>query len=111
MPRTPRQNQQLRAESRRRLLDAARTTFTRLGFERATVRDIAREAGVAQGLLYHHFRDKDDLLRAVFLEGTRDVGRTRLTEVSSNFFAMFGGEPLVGRGFLGTEQCHRRGPD
>ncbi len=73
MPRTPRQNQQLRADSRRRLLAAARTTFARLGFERATVRDIAQEAGVAQGLLYHHFRDKDDLLRVVFLEGTRDV--------------------------------------
>ena len=45
----------------------------RLGVERATVRDIAREAGVAQGLLYSYFRNKDDLLRAVFLEGTRDV--------------------------------------
>ena len=73
MPRTPRQNQQLRAESRRRLLAAARITFARLGYERATVRDIAEEAGVAQGLLYSYFRGKDDLLREVFREGVSDV--------------------------------------
>jgi AcrR family transcriptional regulator len=73
MPRTPQQNQQLRAESRRRLLAAARTTFARLGYDRATVRDIAQEAGVAQGLLYNYFRGKDDLLREVFRQGARDV--------------------------------------
>ena len=73
MPRTTLQNEQLRADSQRRLLAAARTTFVRLGFDRATVRDIAEEAGVAQGLLYNYFRSKDDLLREVFLEGTRDV--------------------------------------
>jgi AcrR family transcriptional regulator len=73
MPRSAQQNQQLRAESQRRLLAAARTTFARLGYERATVRDIAREAGVAQGLLYNYFRSKDELLRAVFREGARDV--------------------------------------
>jgi AcrR family transcriptional regulator len=73
MPRTAQQNQQLRAESQRRLLDAARTTFARLGYDRATIRDIAREAGVAQGLLYNYFHGKDDLLRAVFREGAGDV--------------------------------------
>jgi len=73
MPRTPRQNELLRAESQRRLLDAARATFARLGYERATVRDIAEQAGVAQGLLYNYFRGKDDLLREVFRQGARDV--------------------------------------
>jgi AcrR family transcriptional regulator len=73
MPRTPQQNQQLRADSVRRLLAAARTTFVRLGYDRATIRDIAREAGVAQGLLYNYFPSKDHLLREVFEEGMRDV--------------------------------------
>lgn len=73
MPRTAQQNQRLRAASQRRLLAAARTTFARLGFDRATIRDIAQEAGVAQGLLYNYFRNKDDLLREVFREGARDV--------------------------------------
>ena len=57
----------------RRLLAAARTTFVRLGYDRATTRDIAREAGVAHGLLYNYFRSKDELLGAVFREGVRDV--------------------------------------
>jgi AcrR family transcriptional regulator len=73
MPRTRQQNEQLRTESQRRLLAAARTTFARLGYDRATVRDIAQEAGVAQGLLYNYFRGKDDLLREVFRQGGRDV--------------------------------------
>jgi AcrR family transcriptional regulator len=73
MPRTAQQNQQVRAETQRRLLTAARTTFARRGFDRTTVGDIAHEAGVAQGLLYNYFRSKDDLLRAVFREGARDV--------------------------------------
>jgi AcrR family transcriptional regulator len=73
MPRTSQQNQQLRAESMRRLLAAARTTFVRLGYDRATTRDIAREAGVAHGLLYNYFRSKDELVGAVFREGVRDV--------------------------------------
>jgi AcrR family transcriptional regulator len=76
MARTPEQNQRMRAESQRRLIDAARTTFARLGYERATVRDIAREAGVAQGLMYNYFRGKDDLLREIFREGARDVAES-----------------------------------
>lgn len=73
MPRTPDQNQARRDETQRRLLDAARRAFVRLGFERATIRDIADEAGVSQGLLYNYFRSKDDLLREVFHAGARDV--------------------------------------
>lgn len=73
MPRTPEQNQELRAESQRRILAAARATFVRLGVDGATIRDIAEEAGVAQGLLYNYFRSKDDLLREVFHAGMRDV--------------------------------------
>jgi AcrR family transcriptional regulator len=73
MPRTSEQNQKLRAQSMRRLLAAARTTFVRLGYDRATTRDIAREAGVAHGLLYNYFPSKDELLVAVFREGVGDV--------------------------------------
>ena len=76
MPLSPQQNQQLRAESVRRLLAAARTVFVRLGYDRATIRDIAQEAGVAQGLLYNYFRSKDDLLREVFHAGVRDVAES-----------------------------------
>jgi len=73
MPRTRQQNKELRDDTVRRLLAAARTTFVRLGYDRATIRDIAREAGVAQGLLYNYFPSKDELLREVFQQGVRDV--------------------------------------
>jgi AcrR family transcriptional regulator len=73
MPRSPEQFDALRRESQERLERAALTVFAQLGFQRATVRDVAREAGVSQGLLYHYFRTKDELLVAVFRRGTDDV--------------------------------------
>ena len=73
MPRTPEQNQRRRVASERRILAAAGETFARYGYDGASVRAIAEAAGVAQGLIYSYFGGKDDLLRAVFREGARDV--------------------------------------
>lgn len=54
------------AEQRRnRLVDAALDLFSARGIEATRVSDIARAAGVAQGLLYHHFPGKDALLAAI----------------------------------------------
>lgn len=72
-PRTAQQFQELREESRERILESALALFARLGYERATIREIAREAGVSQGLMYNYFRSKQDLLRAIFLRNLRDV--------------------------------------
>lgn len=44
------------------ILDAAAAIFGERGFHRATVRDVARRAGVADGTIYNHFADKHDLL-------------------------------------------------
>jgi AcrR family transcriptional regulator len=55
-------------EKRRQLLDAAVRVFARKGFHASRVGDIAEEAGVAHGLLYHYFRSKDQVLEAVFEE-------------------------------------------
>jgi len=55
-------------EKRRQLLDAAVRVFARKGFHASRVGDIAEEAGVAHGLLYHYFRSKDEVLEAVFDE-------------------------------------------
>ncbi|MEO6096245.1 MAG: alpha/beta fold hydrolase [Fibrobacteria bacterium] len=72
-PRTSAQNQALRTSSRTRILDGALKTFSRLGFESASVRAIAAEAGVAQGLLYSHFSGKEELLKAIFSKSMDDV--------------------------------------
>jgi AcrR family transcriptional regulator len=55
-------------DKRRQLLDAAVRVFARKGFHASRVGDIAEEAGVAHGLLYHYFKSKDDVLEAVFQE-------------------------------------------
>jgi TetR/AcrR family fatty acid metabolism transcriptional regulator len=55
-------------EKRRLILDAAVRVFARDGFHTSRVGDIAEEAGVAHGLLYHYFASKDEVLRTVFSE-------------------------------------------
>jgi TetR/AcrR family transcriptional regulator, fatty acid metabolism regulator protein len=56
------------AEKRRLILDAAVRVFARQGFHACRVSDIADEAGVAYGLVYHYFRSKDEVLDTLFLE-------------------------------------------
>ena len=55
-------------DKRRQILDAAVRVFARKGFHASRVGDIAEEAGVAHGLLYHYFASKDAVLQAVFHE-------------------------------------------
>ena len=56
------------ADKRRLILDAAVRVFARQGFNGCRVSDIADEAGVAYGLVYHYFRSKDEVLDTLFLE-------------------------------------------
>jgi TetR/AcrR family fatty acid metabolism transcriptional regulator len=56
------------ADKRRQILDAAVRTFARQGFHASRVADIADEAGVAYGLVYHYFDSKDEVLDTLFLE-------------------------------------------
>lgn len=55
-------------EKRRRILDAAVRVFARDGYHTSRVGDIAEEAGVAHGLLYHYFPSKDAVLATLFRE-------------------------------------------
>jgi TetR/AcrR family fatty acid metabolism transcriptional regulator len=57
-----------RAEKRQQILDAAVRVFARQGFHTCRVSDIADEAGVAYGLVYHYFRSKDEILDTLFSE-------------------------------------------
>jgi AcrR family transcriptional regulator len=56
------------ADKRRIILDAAVRVFARQGFYGCRVSDIADEAGVAYGLVYHYFSSKDEVLDTLFLE-------------------------------------------
>jgi AcrR family transcriptional regulator len=55
-------------DKRRLILDAAVRVFARQGFHACRVADIADEAGVAYGLVYHYFASKDEVLDTLFLE-------------------------------------------
>ena len=56
------------AEKRRQILDAAVRVFARQGFHATRVSDIADEAGVAYGLVYHYFNSKEEVLNELFVE-------------------------------------------
>src|SRR5215207_8670983 len=55
-------------DKRRIILDAAIRVFARQGFHHCRVSDIADEAGVAYGLVYHYFKSKDQVLNELFTE-------------------------------------------
>jgi TetR/AcrR family fatty acid metabolism transcriptional regulator len=55
-------------ERRRQILDAAVRAFAKKGYHACRVSDIAEEAGVAYGLVYHYFESKDAVLESIFRE-------------------------------------------
>ncbi|MEJ7569698.1 MAG: TetR/AcrR family transcriptional regulator [Gaiellaceae bacterium] len=55
-------------EKRRLILEASVRVFARKGYHTSRVGDIAEEAGIAHGLLYHYFGSKEEVLETVFRE-------------------------------------------
>jgi TetR/AcrR family fatty acid metabolism transcriptional regulator len=71
-------------EKRKLILDAAVRVFAEHGYHGARVGDIAEDAGVAHGLLYHYFASKDDVLRTIFAENWGDlIGRFRAVQAAA----------------------------
>jgi AcrR family transcriptional regulator len=52
-------------ETKNRLIDSALKVFSSKGFDSSTTKDIAKEAGITDGLIYHYFSSKEELLWAV----------------------------------------------
>jgi TetR/AcrR family fatty acid metabolism transcriptional regulator len=90
----------------RRLLDAAVRVFAQKGYHECRVGDIAEEAGVAHGLLYHYFSSKEELLETIFrdtwtlmLETIQDVqepgepARESLRKVAAIVLRTWGNDP------------------
>ena len=71
------------ADKRKRILDAAVRVFAEHGYHGARVGDIAKDAGVAHGLLYHYFASKDEVLRTIFVENWGElIARFRAVEAA-----------------------------
>jgi TetR/AcrR family transcriptional regulator, fatty acid metabolism regulator protein len=66
-------------EKRRRILEAAVRAFARKGYHACRVGEIASEAGVAYGLVYHYFTSKDEILETIF----RDTWTQMLTAIEA----------------------------
>ncbi len=58
----------IRRDKREAILEAAIKVFARSGYHRARISDIAREAGIAYGLVYHYFKNKEEILSTIFEE-------------------------------------------
>lgn len=67
-PEAPRRVTRRRAETRRRLLEAARLTFAEQGFGRASVEDVCERAGFTRGAFYSNFSSLDELFLAMWEE-------------------------------------------
>jgi TetR/AcrR family transcriptional regulator, fatty acid metabolism regulator protein len=68
-------------QKRKVILDAAVRVFARSGYHGSRVGDIAAEAGVAHGLLYHYFASKEEVLQTVFRENWGElIARFRAVE-------------------------------
>jgi AcrR family transcriptional regulator len=63
-------NQQTKDTDNRRsaILTAARWRFLNFGFAKTSLEDIAKRANISRTLLYRHFKDKEDIFRAVFVD-------------------------------------------
>ena len=81
-----------RAEATRRaLLASARALFGEKGYAATSVDEVVRDAGVTKGALYHHFKDKDQLFRAVVEEVKLEVTQA----AASSYFETFdGSDPM-----------------
>jgi AcrR family transcriptional regulator len=66
----------------RRILTAAQHLFARQGFEKTTTRQLAEQAGVAEGTLFRHFENKKSILAAVVTQGWSEMLTDLLTELS-----------------------------
>jgi AcrR family transcriptional regulator len=88
---------EVKAATRRRILEAARDCFSRVGFEAATTRDIAAAAGIAAGTLFNYFPAKEAIAMALVAEALgsarhRLEDRPRGESLEEDLFALIAAE-------------------
>lgn len=75
MPRTEESNQRIREEQKRKILAAAIKVFAYKGLAATKMADIAAEAGISYGLLYHYFDNKELIFKATIEWSTMGFGK------------------------------------
>ena len=89
----------------RHIIDAATAVMARQGYANTSMKDIAREAGIAQGLIHYYFGAKEDLVLAVLREACG-----QMLEESRRSFREATGEPLS-RAWAALQAAQRRSTD
>lgn len=74
-PRTKKQFQDIRQASIQKILDAAMKLFSTKGYVSVSVKDIAKAAGISQGLMYNYFESKEKLLSFIVSQMIADMGK------------------------------------
>lgn len=84
-------------ESRKRIIKAAMDVFSKRGYAKASIREIAKVAGISVGGVYLYFKNKEELYKSIIKEGMRDFGgkietitaqAKSATEALSNFLKL-----------------------
>jgi AcrR family transcriptional regulator len=73
MPRTPAENDRIRRETMDRILATSLQLFCEKGYYATSIEEIAKQAQISKGLLYHYFRSKEEVLSALVDRRIEDV--------------------------------------
>jgi len=73
MPRTPEENERIRQIAKRNICNAAMDLFKRQGYHATSISDVAKQAGMSKGLLYHYYKGKEELLAKMVEERIANV--------------------------------------
>lgn len=103
-----------------RVLDAAGELLARFGYQRVTVDDVARAAGIGKGTVYLHFRTKEALFLTVLLRGHRavtgdladgmraDPAQVLPGRMMSTVYRRLAADPVTRRVYLGDPETFGR---
>lgn len=111
MPRTQEQFKELREKSKKHIIDTALHLFAKHGFHATPIHKIAKEAGIATGLLYNYFSGKEKLLEEIiqnamaefqwvlfpYLKNGVILDRDQITEMIKGFFEAIKGKAEIWR--------------
>lgn len=73
MPRTPAENDRIRRETTERILTTSLRLLCEKGYYATSIEEIAKQAQISKGLLYHYFRSKEEVLSALVDRRIDDV--------------------------------------
>ena len=74
MPRSEEQFQEIREKSKRHIMDTALKLFSTQGYHATSIQRIAKEAGIATGLVYNYFESKEQLLDEIVANAFAEIG-------------------------------------